>query len=404
MAEEIKDGMINSKLQWYYDQSRKTLDTWQFARMSARADNFYGYQLPNKAMLIDFYDEISKDGHLLSQLNQRKFRVLGENWDIVDDNGKSNLELKKKLDKIWFTDFIGYCLDAVPYGFSALELEAKADKTVKAVHLIERRNTIPEYNVARIQTYSTESAETLRGNKNLIHFDDYENIILINTKTPGLLELAGPLTIYKRYALAAWTEHGEVFAVPLLAFKANVKDAATQTRLKSEASAAARNRVVMVDKDEEVEVIPQTSADIHKIYQELIQTCDGEISKLFNHQTMTTENGGSYSQANVHKDTATKVAEYDRMWTESIVNDRLFPILIDSKMFSYPELKNHSFVWNVTQLAPVSERVAAYNAVKTENTISPDVTYKWLGIEVEPKTTALPPIDEAPTDQNDSNA
>lgn len=395
------DGKINETVQWQYDQSRKTLDVWQYARQIARADYYYQYQLPNKTYLIDFYEEISKDGHLKSQLNQRKFRVLGENWDIVDDKGKPNLELKKQLDKMWFVDFVEKTLDAIPFGYSALEFEKKKDGTVKAVHLIERRNTIPEYGVCRIAPYLQDGVESINNNPNIIKFEDYDNIILIDTKSLGLLELAGPLTIYKRYALAAWTEHAEVFAVPMITFNANIKDAATKARLEADAAKSARNRIVMVDTEEKVEVQAQTSADIHKIYDELKMACDNEISKLINHQTMTTENGGSYSQANVHKDTATKVAEYDRKWTEGIINDMLLPML--TKSFKY-DFDGHTFAWNIPQQAPVAERVQIYNAVKTENTVTPEKTFEWFGIEVEPKTTALPSVDEPPVsgDENDA--
>jgi len=61
------------------------------------------------------------------------------------------------------------------------------------------------------------------------------------------------------------------------------------------------------------------------VFYQKIQALDKEMSKLILHQTMTTENGSSKSQAQVHENTLDEVTKSDDKKMLSFLNEVLVP-------------------------------------------------------------------------------
>jgi phage gp29-like protein len=369
----IRNDGLNNSLRYIYDQSPKTMQLWQTARLLARANRYYNQQWPLKYYLIDFYDEILKDAHLSAMIQNRKAKVLGEAWSIVDSDNVKDPEAEQLLQKKWFTDFCDKTIDAKFYGYSLIELDdTNNDGFIDQVHCIERRNVVPEYNSIRI--YPTDI-------NNGIDLKELPNCILIDTKELGLLETAGPLILYKRSALASWTEHAELFSAPFIVAKSDVNDKTASSRLKNDMRTLGRERIAVIAQGEEIDIKDQGQSDTFRIYNELIARTNSEIAKLFVGQTMTSDQGSSYSQADVHKDTAQEIAEQDQQWVADWVNDALFPRLIE---IGYP-LTGKRFKWNISRMAPLNDRIKLFEMLSKNYDIAASVIEETFGVQVTAK-------------------
>jgi phage gp29-like protein len=388
---------VNESLQYLKNLNRKTLDVWQNARRVANLNTLYPNQWPIKYSLIDVYEEILKDGHLKGIVENRKNKVIGEEWSLIDENGNPDPVAKRLLNKKWFNDWMNYTLESVLFGYSCIEFNT-VDGEVKSVELIERRCVIPEYNAIHRNPYN---GQTSIDNVNVFDIDAFPDIMLIDQKHLGLLEGAVPSVVRKRYALAAWAEHTEIFCLNFLWGKTDLNDPIKKNNMFQQLEEAGRNRIAITGLDEELQVLEQSASDAFNIYDRLIARDNSELSKLIGGQTLTSDQGSSYAQANVHKDTSTELAERDLQWTADIVNDMLIPFLI--KNYNYP-LEGLTFEMNLARRSSVSDRVAIFNALKSEYEMTPRQIQELFGIEVTPKLTALPNLpDTPPTEENLTN-
>ncbi|MBS1506046.1 MAG: DUF935 family protein [Bacteroidetes bacterium] len=379
IPDPIRNDGYNLYLRWLYDQTTKTIPLWQTARYQARANRYYTNRWPLKYQLIDFYEEILKDTHLYAIVQNRKAKVLGTEWSLVSEDGVADLKAKRLLQHKWFDDFQNHTIDALFYGYSLIQLDdVNNDGEIEVVHNIERRNVVPEYNSLRIRPTDYNTG---------IDLSQLSDVILIDTKSLGIYELACVPVLYKRSAMAAWTEHSEIFSTNFMIAKVDVNDADAVQRLKNDLQAAGRERIAILAHDESLELKEQSSSDTYRIYKELIETLNAEMSKLFVGQTMTSDKGSSYAQANVHQMTAQEIAELDQKWVAAHINDMLIPKLISE--FNYP-LKGLHFKWNDSRQAPLTDKIRLFDMLGKYFDISAQEIEANFGVDVEPKLQTLP--------------
>jgi phage gp29-like protein len=84
------------------------------------------------------------------------------------------------------------------------------------------------------------------------------------------------------------------------------------------------------------------------VFDEMISRINSEISKRILGQTMTTEDGSSNAQAQVHENVANDRHESDKLFIQYIINEHLLPRLLKLSSF-YAPLTNLKFDWDVTE-------------------------------------------------------
>lgn len=366
---------LRKKLEVYTDRSRQSIVEWLNGYIMAESRTF-----PRRKELIEVFEYSMLDSHLSAVIENRKSKILGERWGIVDASGEVLEEQTDLLKKKWFKDFVNMALDAKFYGYSLIELGDLIDGEIKSVKLIERRNTEPYSRQVLIRPHDIYG----------FHIDEpeYRNsyILVDGGEGFGLLLKASPHVIYKRYALAAWTEHAEKFSLPLLHGKTNTQDADAVAKLKTELAAAGREMMMISDHGDEINAVVMGSSDAHKIYNELIDRINSEISKLIVGQTMTTDSGSSYSQANVHKSTAEEIAESDREYIENLVNDELLPRLV---AMGYP-LGDARFEFTMSRESSTEDKVKIFTLLLQHYDVAPDVIEDAFGVKVDKKEIPAP--------------
>ena len=141
----------------------------------------------------------------------------------------------------------------------------------------------------------------------------------------GLARLVAVMYMLKSYTLRDWWSFAEVFGIPIRVGKygpnATREDIATLInaigKIASDAGAAIPDSMKM----ELIESGAAKGGDT--LFENMARWCDEQISKAVLGQTMTSDNGSSRSQAEVHDEVRTDIAKWDARQLEATINDQL---------------------------------------------------------------------------------
>ena len=283
---------------------------WRNAIRSAESiDN------PFRKNLLEIYEDIMLDAHLTSCIEKRKSEIC--NLDIVfKRDGEPVDEINNLINGPWFESFIRNILDAKFYGFTPLEfINFELDNV--EYELIDRRNVRPEFNL--IVKYPSDIS-------GWNYTSDYwEPWILVagEKRDLGLLAKAAPYVIYKRNGFADFAQYCEQYGQPVRIAKYNPYDPDTRNLLQKTLEEAGSGLVLTIPEGTSLELqYPSNTAGSKDLYDSFVKLCDAQISKLFLHETLTTEQGdnGARSLGEVHADVADAVHSADRRFILSVLN------------------------------------------------------------------------------------
>lgn len=374
---------LSSNIDLNFDRGKKTIQQWVQAYVAAELKRANGkVVVPNKSLLISIYDSIMLDPHLSAVWENRKSKVLGEDFGIFSANGDLNDELTDKLKKRWFTDndtgFISHALDAKAYGYSLIELiDLNDEGEIKQITVVNRANVVPELNWVLKKPSDKEGIDFTKGAYN-------DNYILIRGGGLGMLLKAAPDALYKRYAKAAWLEHAEVHSLDFLVGKTNIDDQERVDKLLNALKNAGRNRMAVIDSMDEFNTVSQSNTDPSGMYETLAKYCDGEISKLIQGATGISDIGSNYKEAGNHQTVADERAEGDREFIENYVNDDLLPRLPLISPYYSGFSGDVYFKFNTNNKAPLQERIKLYDMLlRNKVNISGEELNEEFGTRIE---------------------
>jgi phage gp29-like protein len=367
---EDQNQKLSTQIDVYIDKSRKSIQQWTQEYINADLRIYNGTQvLPLKKGLQDIYTYAMLDTHLSAVIDQRKSKVLGEKFGIyskgtIDDN-KTDL-----LSKKWFNDFVGAVLDSKFYGYNCIELQDLVSGQIQSIKTINRGNVIPELKSVLRNPYNPYQGFALEGRPD----EDY--YILVDTGNLGILNKIVPLTILKRVTLSYWGEHTETFSTPIAVLKTENKDKLDS--FNQQLTNFVRNRKIIISNEDNFQVIANGNGDVFQIYRQLIEQCNAEISKAIIGQTMTTDNGSSKSQAEVHENVLEEISEGDREFVENIVNDLLIPKLIN---LGYAFGKDDKFRYVVREKRSYADKLETIKTLKENGfTTAPENIKDYLDL------------------------
>jgi hypothetical protein len=296
---------------------RQDIGKWRNAVKSAES-----IHLPNRFQLYQTYKDVVLDAHLSGALEQRTLNAIGSGWQVVDKaTGERNEEKTKLLESEWFTKFLRYALDSKFWGHSLVDLGDNVDLSFPDIELVPRQYVKPEYGIVTQHT---------AGNVGVSYNDEpYTKwVVPIGEKRDlGLLMKASPYSIWKKNTLGSWNEHAEIFGSPLRIGRTDVRDEATRANMEAMLANMGAAAYGVFDKDDAVEFIDGAKRDAYRIYGNLVEFLNKEMSKLIIGQTMTLDDGSSRSQAEVHERVSKQIEQSDKEFLKSVVNGLLFPRL-----------------------------------------------------------------------------
>lgn len=277
---------------------------------------------PNRFLLMQAYQQTVLDGQIQSSIMQRKMKVLGKKFHLLNSDGECDEEKTKLLNQKWFYDFLDLSLDSIFYGFSAIQFSPVKNSKFLNVELIPRIYVVPEFDLVRSNTATiTEGVKFTE--------KPYSNWCLGvgGKKDLGLLMKLTPYAIWKNNALGAWAEFAEVFGVPLRVARTDVRDETTRKNAEN----MMRNMGVatwsVLDLADQFEIIEASRTDSFNVFDKMVERCNSEISKIILGQTGTTDERSYSGSSLVHKDVAEQIGRQDQLLMQFIINDKLVPLM-----------------------------------------------------------------------------
>lgn len=311
---------------------------WRYACQCAiNIDN------PNRQLLYDIYNDVDLDLHLSGGIGQINGFVKARSFKLTDEKGEEDAEAAKYFNRTWFKDLLDYILESVYWGHSLIELGNiitgdDGRLSFDGVRLMPRKHVIPEYH----RIVKTQGDDWRNG---IDYHDTRYSAYLIEAGRPdnlGLYKKAAMQTIPKKYALAFWDTFAEMFGIPIRIAKTSSRDPKDKAQLESMMDKMSFKAWGVFDDLTDIELVESSKGDAFNVYDQRVERANSELSKLILQQTMTIDDGSSYSQSNTHFKVFRNLIEAYCDMIRDIANNQLLPRMV---MFGFP-LKGLEFNWN----------------------------------------------------------
>ena len=297
-------------------RARQDISNWRSAINVAESEF-----TPDRTELIRIYKDTVLDSHLCSLMQTRKVNVKSYPCMLVDQSG-DKIEYDKLKDE-WFWKFVDISMDSLFYGFEVIQMGDIVNDGFPNIERVRHEYVIPERHWVKPDLHITTKGT---------RFDsppyDKWTIWLGQEDDLGLLNKATPLAIWKKNAFGAWAIRADLFGMPLRVGHTDIRNPDSRDNME----AMLKNMDIatwgLFDMDDKIEFVESSGSDGHKIYNELVERANSEMSKLILGQTMTTDSGSSRSQSEVHERVANKYTLSDLRLIENTVNNKLIPLMV----------------------------------------------------------------------------
>lgn len=307
---------IEQPLQQIY-RSKQEIEDFKNALLTAENE----YQ-PNRYLLYKLFNDVVLDGHLSAVIQQRKNLTLCKKFKVINQAGKEDEALSKILQAKWFYDFVDYSLDSLFWGYSLIQFDALDKDCFKQVELVPRIYVKPEKHIVVKDWAHWDGLDYLE--------EPYKDWVVGvgKPKDLGLLVKASPLAIWKKNAMGAWSDYQMIFGAPFRTLKIdNVTDKATMAAAEKMMQKMGHAAYGIFQTNDLFELHQQGKTDAFEVYNQLIERCNSEMSKLILLQTGTTAEKSFVGSAEVHERILGDVSKNDAHFIESVLNYQLVPMM-----------------------------------------------------------------------------
>ncbi|EAY25674.1 phage portal protein family protein [Microscilla marina] len=371
-----------------YGRDRVTIADWMQAWRIAESP-----VMPRTYPLMEIYDMVCIDAEVITAINNRKNKVLGEPFLVLDPDGNYQEAATKKLRGSWFDDFINAVLDAEFFGYSLIEIGQalnEDDYSIKEINTVERRNIIPSRKLVLPYPFSAYgegidfSADYLRRWYIFCHSKRFPL---------GLLLYAAPYAILSRDALIKHADFNRDYGKPYKIVHTDKEGEERREVLDALLSVEEELNGVF-DIEEKVEIaFPSGGGGTIDTFDKMDEKASKKLLKIIQGHVKLSNDTEGGAQTYMNKDSIAKtpseeIREYDMARVEAVVNEELFPRLLD---FNYP-LAGHSFVFLDTHLRELQRQKksiseTALTLALNHFEVSPAEFEKATGIKVKKKVT-----------------
>lgn len=349
-SEPTKAKLVNQIAEKSISRVRQDVASWNMAlTMAKKAEK------PKRHLLYNLYNEISIDGLLQSQINNRFLKSLASNFIISDKNGIVNDEVTAMLqDKIFVNEINKAILETITHGHSVVEFDTTLEPENRDLKctLIKRQNIEPKEGLFypdHTEDKFVKYREMKEYGTFILEFGNFEDL--------GLLNSAVPHVLFKRFAQSCWSELCEIAGIPPRVMKTDTQNMTMlrrAERMMKEMGAAAW---FIIDESEKFEWA-QSSNATGEVYENLLIFCNNEISMLVSGAVMGQDTAnGSNSKETAMQETLQTLVDSDLSLLEQYWNNNVMKALVNigiipsDLVFSYPKTKNIKQLWQMTNEA-----------------------------------------------------
>lgn len=358
-------------------RAAQDIDRWR--RALSDAENVYNY---DRRLLQELFMELEFDAHISAVVNQIVAEIQGSDYRMAVD-GETDEAATKIVKSPWFADFIRYVLEAEFYGYTLIEFGSTTATGFEYIKSIDRRYIVPEYKVVKrdLYGYGREGGIPFKEapyNEWTLWFDCYGF---------GLFNKAAPLWIYKKQAYNYWAEYQQLFGSPLRVGKTDIRDITRRDQMTAMLREMGNASWGVFDTDDQLQFVSPSGTSTSEPYMSMVDMANKEISKLFLGQTMTTEDGSSRSQAEVHENTKLAIMEMYYRKVEDAVNLKLIPLMQRHRLITTNPV--FEFIWSEKDMTQ-TEKIDAVSKLAPYFDFDPEYIEEFLGIKVNTRVVSIP--------------
>lgn len=325
-------------------QTARDMQHWRRAKQVAtRVD------LPKRDLLDDLVNDLLYDTHLSSQMELRRDRSLAKPYTILKADGSTDEETTALLSQSGaFSTLMQIALETPFFGHSLVEILPTPEGLFTA-NLLPRRHVVPKlgwilFDLSDSKGYDYRSDPGY--GKTLIEMGDPNDL--------GILFDCAPATIYKRYAMASWSEFCEIYGIPPRVLKINTDDSEAMQRAADMMQRMGSANWAIVDKDEDLSFAAGVS-DNGNIFQKLIYAAKEDVSLKICGATLGQDTQyGNRSKEESSLELLEAKCSADRRMLERIMTSTVLPALArqgfipEGLRFSYPQEEDKEALWTRT--------------------------------------------------------
>ena len=305
---------------WFNRQLvRQRQDIAKLIEAIKQAENGY---VPKRIELIRTYNDLIMDSHLTALMDQRKSAILSRKFTLkVGEKDCTDV-----INQHWFYKFLEYAWESDAFGFSLVGIGDIANGQVSDLKLMERHLVDPVNHQYLRNPYVVSDI-----NLDEPPYSDWY-ILIGEDGHLGWLAKAGFHVLSKKFVFTSWDEYAMVFGVPIRVAKLDQSGNSDKDQMANDLYSMGPAGVLVLDKEDDFELHSGGNSQSYQVFTEHIKARNSELSKLVVGQTMTTDDGSSRSQGEVHERTGNKIVAKDMRWIKHVVNNQLIPRLVKLKV------------------------------------------------------------------------
>lgn len=276
--------------------------------------------LDRKGQNYEIYDELLRDDQVKSTFQQRRSGLTSKSWhiepasDSAEDKAAADF-IQEQLEKIGFDDITDKMLYGVFYGHAVAEIMWEMDGGKVGLADIKVRDR-SRFKYDRKRRLFLIDSNNPNGKKMPERKFWTYSVGASHSDNPYGLGLAHSLywpVFFKRSDIKFWLVFLEKFGMPTTALRmppGQMNDPRTVARARAVLAGIQADSGVIIPDDMVVELIEAGRSGTAD-YSEMVKLMDRAISKVVLSQTMTTDDGSSRSQAEVHRSVGQEVIDAD---------------------------------------------------------------------------------------------
>lgn len=293
-----------------------------------------------------------RDLHYSSVLRTRKLKVAGiePTVEAASDEAR-DIELadavRTLMERPQIPELLFDLLDGLGKGLAVVEIlwdTASVPWTPRDYSWVDPRFLKPDKETLREVRVLTEAepihGEPLAPYKYMTHQPRLKSGLPLRN---GLARLVAVMYMLKSFTIRDWWAFGEKFGLPVTVGKYgnNASKEDIQTLVDAIATLAS-DAGCAIPQSMQIEMQETASRQGGGVlFESMAKWCDAQTSKAVLGQTMTTDDGSSQSQANVHNDVRMDIARWDARQLENTLNEFLvqpFILLNFGEQENYPRV------------------------------------------------------------------
>jgi SPP1 gp7 family putative phage head morphogenesis protein len=288
--------------------NRNVLDVGQWRTAMKAADN------DRRQKLYELYEDILLDPVLSNAIDKRVNAITNADIVFMKDE-KPVIEMDDLIDSPVMEDLLTEVMNSRFWGKTVLELDFTDGL---AVFNIPRAHIRPEKGIITINPGDEQGISYVG--------DDFF-LEAGKDKDFGLLLKAAPYAIFKRGGFSDWAQFCELFGIPMKIGKYSAQDEASREALQEAFEDSGSASWMTAPKETDIEIKESSTRGDGNLFNNFRKACNEEMLIALLGQTMTTLDGSSRSQSQVHKEVEEDANKADRRFVQRILNTELLPRL-----------------------------------------------------------------------------